>query len=143
MQGWAKLVPEFLVKDLQESLCFWRDLIGFVVVYDRLEQGFAYLDRNGVQIMLEQFDPGSGAWLTGSLERPLGRGINFQIDITSIQPVLDRLTKAGWPLFVAPEEARYRNGDVERGQRQFLVMDPDGYLLRFIEFIGVRDIHET
>ncbi|WP_244876994.1 VOC family protein [Acidocella facilis] len=39
---------------------------------------------------------------------------------------------------MVPEEAWYRAGEVEVGQRQFLVMDPDGYLLRLAEDIGER-----
>lgn len=36
------------------------------------------------------------------------------------------------------EEAWYRKGDFEVGQRQFLVQDPDGYLLRLVEGLGER-----
>jgi catechol 2,3-dioxygenase-like lactoylglutathione lyase family enzyme len=39
----AKLVPELLVTDINTSLRFLRDLCGFKVVYDRLDEGFAYL----------------------------------------------------------------------------------------------------
>ena len=40
------------------------------------------------------------------------------------------MAEAGWPIFVEPEEKWYRAGDIEIGVRQFLVQDPDGYLLR-------------
>ncbi|MDR3505138.1 MAG: VOC family protein [Acidocella sp.] len=138
MESWAKLVPELVVSDLEASLRFWRDLIGFSVAYDRPEAGFAYLDLDGAQVMLEQRSTADDQWVTGPLEAPLGRGINFQIEVPALQPVLDRLASAGWPLFMAPEEAWYRAGEVEMGQRQFLVMDPDGYLLRLAEDIGER-----
>lgn len=140
MEQRAKLVPEFLVVDLERSLRFWRDLIGFAVAYDRPEDYFAYLDLDGAQIMLEQRAPTVREWVTGSLEKPFGRGINFQIEVQTVQPILDRLAAANWPLFVEPEEAWYRNGDFESGQRQFLVMDPDGYLLRLAQVLGKRPI---
>ncbi len=48
-----KLVPELLVTDLTRSLEFWVSYLGFHVAYERLEDGFAYLDLNGAQVMLE------------------------------------------------------------------------------------------
>jgi catechol 2,3-dioxygenase-like lactoylglutathione lyase family enzyme len=138
IETWAKLVPELVVAELEASLRFWRDLIGFSVAYDRPEAGFAYLDLAGAQVMLEQRSTADDQWVTGPLEAPQGRGINFQIEVPALQPILDRLAAAGWPLFMAPEEAWYRAGEVEHGQRQFLVTDPDGYLLRLAEGIGER-----
>lgn len=140
MESRAKLVPELVVADLEASLRFWCDLIGFSVAYDRPEAGFAYLNLEGAQVMLEQRSIAEDQWVTGLLEAPLGRGINFQIEVPALQPTLERLAGAGWPLFAEPEEAWYRAGEVELGQRQFLVMDPDGYLLRLAEDIGERPV---
>jgi len=39
---WARLVPEFLVTDIEKSLRFWRDLCGFTVLFDRPDEGFAW-----------------------------------------------------------------------------------------------------
>lgn len=138
----ARLVPELLVADLDRSLRFWRDLIGFRIAYDRPEEGFAYLDLGGAQIMLEERDPAARQWLTGALDAPLGRGINLQIEVPAIAPILGRLEEAGWPLFMLPEEAWYKAGNAEVGQRQFLVQDPDGYLLRLAEDLGERPLAE-
>lgn len=38
------------------------------------------------------------------------------------------------------EEAWYRAGDAELGQRQTLVQGPDGYLLRLAEPLGARPV---
>jgi catechol 2,3-dioxygenase-like lactoylglutathione lyase family enzyme len=126
----ARLVPELLVSDVQASLRFWCGLCGFRVAYDRMEEGFAYLDRDGAQVMLEERGHGRN-WLTASLDPPLGRGLNLQIAVASIRPIVQALTAAGWPLFMAPEEKWYRTGDRETGVNQVLVQDPDGYLVRF------------
>ena len=138
VEAWAKIVPEFVVSDLRASLDFWCRLIGFRVAYDRPEEGFAYLDLDGAQVMLEQNDPSQHHWITGPLEPPLGRGINFQIEVADVEPILERLGAASWPLFMKPEEAWYRVDDRESGQRQFLVQDPDGYLLRLMQWLGDR-----
>ena len=133
---WAPLVPELYVIDLEKSLHFWCELLGFRVLYSRSETGFAYLERERAQVMLEQ--TGRESWSVGDLARPFGRGINLQIATSSLQPMLDRLTAANWPLFIQPTERWYRTGNTESGQRQFLVQDPDGYLLRFAEGLGER-----
>ncbi|MET7243865.1 VOC family protein [Methylobacterium sp. EM32] len=136
----ATLVPELVVTDLAASLRFWVDLIGFRIAYDRPENNFAYLDLDGSQVMLDQYNPSDRRWRTGPMERPFGRGINFQIEVAAVEPVLDRLEAAGWPLFMAVEDAWYRAGTIEVGQRQFLVQDPDGYLLRLGAKLGERPV---
>jgi catechol 2,3-dioxygenase-like lactoylglutathione lyase family enzyme len=121
-------------------LRFWRDLLGFTVVYERPEEGFAFLDYAGAQVMLEERGKAQRTWETGPLQPPLGRGINFEIRSASLAPILSRLAHASWPLYMPPEEKWYRVGDVERGQRQFLVQDPDGYLLRFAQPLGTNAV---
>jgi len=133
----AKLVPELLVTDINASLRFWRDLCGFAVVYHRLEEGFAYLDRDGAQVMLEERGRGRN-WITAALEAPLGRGINFQVSVKTLAPILEALGSVDWPLFQAPEQKWYRAGEVEVGAHQLLVQDPDGYLVRFSAGLGQR-----
>ena len=131
------MVPELLVSDLDASLRFWCDLCGFAVAYDRPEDRFAYLDRAGRQVMLEELMP-ERRWVTALLEQPFGRGINFQITIDDVAPILASLDAAGWPLFLESEETWYRVGSSETGVRQFLVQDPDGYLIRFSQSLGLR-----
>ncbi|MEO6680274.1 MAG: VOC family protein [Pseudomonas sp.] len=137
----SKLVPELMVTNLQKSLHFWTSLIGFDIAYQR--PGFAYLDLQGVQLMLEQYDPDEGQWLTGPLEAPLGRGINFQITVDSVEPLLQRLAEVQWPLFRPCADVWYRADTVEVGQREFLVQEPDGYLVRLVESLGERPCLNT
>jgi catechol 2,3-dioxygenase-like lactoylglutathione lyase family enzyme len=136
--GWAPLVPELYVLDVERSLHFWCELLGFRTLYRRTEAGFAYLERERAQVMLEQ--TGRESWSVGDMVKPFGRGINLQIATSSLQPLLDRLSAVNWPLFVQPAERWYRTDNLESGQRQFLVQDPDGYLLRFAEALGERAV---
>lgn len=135
--GFAALVPELDVFDLDTSLRFWCDGLGFVVAYSRAKSGFAYLEREGAQVMLNRIN---GNWETGPLERPLGRGLNFQFAVRAVAPILSRLDALGWPLFRPLHDAWYRAGTREVGCRQFLVQDPNGYLLRFSESLGDRAV---
>ncbi|MFI8776589.1 bleomycin resistance protein [Brachybacterium paraconglomeratum] len=132
------LVPELLVANTPSSLAFWCGLCGFQIAYERPEEGFAYITRGSAHLMLEQRGVGRN-WITGPLEPPLGRGINFQITVDALDPILSALDDAGHPLFMAPEEKWYRiSGREEAGVRQFLVTDPDGYLIRFQTSLGHR-----
>lgn len=140
---WAKLVPELVVTDIDRSLFFWCDLIGFAISYDRPKEKFAYLNLNGAQIMLEQYNEADREWETGKLEPPFGRGINFQIEVSDINLVIERLYHSSWPLFIPAEERWYTADQVEFGKRQFLVQDPDGYLLRITENLGERLISQV
>ncbi|MGK7869106.1 bleomycin resistance protein [Falsiroseomonas sp. E2-1-a20] len=127
----AVLVPELLVAELAASLRFWCGLCGFRVAYDRPEDRFAYLDREGAQVMLEEAAGPGRRWVTGTLDQPFGRGMNLQIEVTDTGTILTALRGADWPLYLEPEEKWYRVADGAAGVRQFLVQDPDGYLLRF------------
>jgi catechol 2,3-dioxygenase-like lactoylglutathione lyase family enzyme len=137
---WKPLVPELIVSDLGVSLRFWRDVLGFQVLYERPAEGFAYLTRERAEVMLEVL--GNSSWTVGTMERPFGRGINLQIETESLTPLLDALAKVRWPLYRAPEERWYPVGAMEAGQRQFLVQDPDGYLLRFAQSLELRPLNQ-
>ena len=137
--SWAALVPELLVSDIATSLRFWRDVCGFTVLFDRPDEGFAYLDLDGAQVMLDEIGK-TRDWVTGPLEPPFGRGVNISVRVQAIEPILAALAQADWPLFLEPEQKWYRAGDIETGVHQFLVQDPDGYLVRFAANIGDRPI---
>jgi catechol 2,3-dioxygenase-like lactoylglutathione lyase family enzyme len=119
------LVPELLVGDLAASLRFWCGLCGFVVLYDRPEDGFACIERDGARLMLDRLGA-TRDWLAAPLEHPFGRGMNLEIAVDAVQPLLDALGAAGWPLFLAAEEKAYRVGETMLRVRQFIVQDPDG-----------------
>jgi catechol 2,3-dioxygenase-like lactoylglutathione lyase family enzyme len=133
---WAPLVPELLVTDLARSLAFYRDACGFRVRFVRPEDAFAYIERGKAQLMLEEIAEDS--WTTAPLEQPLGRGINLQIEVEDIAALHQRLLASGAQLFRPLTTEWYREGGIEHGQTQFLVQDPDGYLLRFMEHLGER-----
>ena len=90
---WAALVPELLVADLGRSQEFYCGLCGFALRFARPEDGFAYLDLGGAQIMLEEL--AEEVWITAPLERPFGRGINLQIEVEDIAPLAARLVALG------------------------------------------------
>ena len=134
----ARLVPELVCSDLAASLPFYTEVLGFRVRYDRPESGFAYLEREGAELMLDQQSPGS--WLTGEMARPFGRGINLQIEVSDVAALREAVRAAGIGTYRETEDAWYRAGDAYVGNRQFILQDPDGYLLRFFQSLGRREI---
>lgn len=133
------MVPELGVADVETSLRFYRDLLGFSVLYQRRDEGFAYLALGSAELMLDQI--GRGRDFGGPYEpssRPFGRGMNLQIRVDAVSPLLSTLAENGIAPFVPLEEVWYRRDDHEVGNRQFVVADPDGYLLRFFEDLGAR-----
>jgi catechol 2,3-dioxygenase-like lactoylglutathione lyase family enzyme len=131
-------VPELLVSDIDVSVAFWCNRLGFAIAYQRPEQGFAYLERpEGAQIMLCQR---SGNWETGPLDRPYGRGAMLQIHVANVELVQYSLGAAGWPLYAGPRDIWREVGDRKAGQREIFVQDPDGYLIMIAHELGERPL---
>lgn len=135
----AALVPELDVRDLEALLAFYVGVLGFAVRYQRPEERFAYLERGGAELMLQAAAGPGRRFRTAPLEPPFGRGVNFQIRVTDAAALLAAARNAAAEVVVDLEERWYRRGDGEVGNRQFVVTDPDGYLLRFFEDLGARD----
>ncbi len=131
----AALVPELSCSDFVVSRAFYVDVLGFNIRYERPEHQFAYLQLGSAQIMIEQVN---GNWETGPMEQPFGRGINFQIEIDDAKTLSSQILSSGYCLFRKLTTSWHRENDIEHGQDEFLILDPDGYLLRFATSIGTR-----
>jgi catechol 2,3-dioxygenase-like lactoylglutathione lyase family enzyme len=130
------LIPELNVSDIGKSLDFYVRMLGFRKDYERKESKFAFLSYKGSQLMMQQ--GGSPSWSTGRLERPYGRGINFQIETDDVDGLVCSLIDSKYPIKLMPKENWYRVGKALMGNKEFLVMDPDGYLLRFAQDLGKK-----
>lgn len=133
------LIPELCVSDFRKSLDFYTEVLGFRIGYERNDEGFAFLIMGRSQIMIDQIEKGK-SWMVDDGKYPLGNGINLQIEVKSIKPLINRLKAKAIKLYLEVEEKWYRVGDHEEGNRQFIVQDPDGYMLRFTEDMGKRPI---
>lgn len=130
---WNRMVPELTVTDFTASLHFYTEVLGFQIVVRRSDPEFAYINLGEAQLMLEEYH--AEGWNTAELVNPLGRGVNFQIEVDDIECVLTRIRKYGVPLYRDLRENTYQVEDKTACQREFLVQDPDGYLLRFSQFV--------
>ena len=128
------LVPELSVTDVEQSKWFYTALLGFQLEYERTNDKFAFLSLNNAQLMIKEIN---GYQETGLLDYPLGRGVNFQIIVEDIQPIVCRLNQHAISLFREPFVSEYITGDTIIKEIEFLVQDPDGYLLRFSQELKV------
>jgi catechol 2,3-dioxygenase-like lactoylglutathione lyase family enzyme len=144
------LVPELDVTDLATSLRFYAGVLEFRTLFERRAERFAYLERDGVELMVQEAAGPGRRFRTAPLEPPCGRGVNFQLRVEDIDAVHARAVEAGVDIVVPMEERWYRvdvaesggrwrmTGPTEAGNRQFVIADPDGYLWRPFRDLGVR-----
>ena len=135
-QEWNALVPELLVADYERSKAFYVDVFGFSVRFERPERRFGYFDLGAAQIML--LEDANQPVYQMHRSGPKGKGLHFQIEIPSLSGMIERLDNAAIPLASDVVESWYRQDTVLHGQKEFFVVDPDGYLYRFYEYIGER-----
>jgi len=134
------LVPELAVFDLDRSVEVYVNVFGFRCHARRRDERFAYLIRDGVHLMLEEAAGPGRRFHTAPLEHPYGRGVNFQIEVPDIDALHGAVQRAGLSILIPIEERWYRQNETEYGNRQFVVADPDGYLLRFFGSLGQRPV---
>ena len=84
--------------------------------------------------MLEE--PVGRNFLAARLEAPFGRGVNLQIQVSDLNAILAPLETASVLLFSPQEQVSYRREQDTVLQRQCVVQDPDGYLLRFAQLVA-------
>ena len=134
------LVPELYCSNLEKTLFFYTDILGFHIFYSRIEEKFVYLKRWDIEIMFEEIWLWRN-WITGKLEYPYGRWINFQIEVSDVEQIYKNIQNNNINLFLALEEKWYQRNTILLWNKQFIVQDPDGYLLRFYQNIWEKSLN--
>lgn len=128
-----KLIPELSVTNLKESLKFYQT-IGFNIDYERKEDKFVFISMGEIQFMLQEISE-DDKWTVAKLEYPFGNGINFQLDLNDVTLIYNKIKEKNYKIAFELEENCYRQNNKLWRSKEFLVQDPDGYLLRFSEDI--------
>lgn len=123
-----KLIPELSVSDINKSKEFYLSL-GFSIIYERVDDKFCFLELDGNQLMIEEVNEN---WNVGELEYPFGRGINISMEVSDIDKLYDFVKEKQYPIFREMQIDSYQVGDKVYHDKQFLIQDLDGYLLRFV-----------
>lgn len=131
------IMPELYVSNFNKSLDFYIKLLGFKIEYQRENPLFAFLSYQETQLMIQQ-EVENENWHNGVPEYPYGRGVNFQIHTDNVMNIVENLNKNKYPITRDLEENWYQQDNILHGCREILVMDPDGYLLRFSQGLGEK-----
>jgi len=111
---------EIFPADLNATVRFYVDLLGFKLVADRRADALPYLalQRDEVRIGAVTVPGGHRS------QRQPPTGVEIVIEVDYLHAERDRLRHAGWPIV---EDIMRRPW----GLQDFRVLDPDGYYLRF------------
>jgi lactoylglutathione lyase len=112
------LSASLTVKDLEKSLAWYRDVVGFTVDQKHERDGklrAVSLKAGAVRILINQDDGARG------LDRVKGEGFSLQITTAqNIDDIANRIKQAGGTLVSEP-------ADMPWGVRVFRLRDPDGF----------------
>ena len=136
-----KIIPELAVTNLKNSINFYKTC-GFKIEYERPENKFVFISLDKIQFMLQEIST-DDKWKLAPLSYPFGNGINFQLEVEDSEKIYNNLKKNNYKIAFDLEENWYRQDDQLLGNKEFLVQDPDGYLLRFSEDLGERNIEDN
>jgi catechol 2,3-dioxygenase-like lactoylglutathione lyase family enzyme len=116
------ITPALTVDDLQASLSFYRDVLGFTVKESWEDEGElrgVALVAGGAQLMLGQDD-----WKKGR-DRPKGVALRFWFTVSRpVDELAGEIRARGGTLASEPE-------DMPWGGRAFSIVDPDGFQITF------------
>ena len=130
----SKNIPELSVTNLENSLNFYK-IAGFKVEYDRPKNKFAFISLGEIQFMLQEI-ANNDKWNVAPLSYPFGNGINFQLEVENLDEIYNSFKNSNYKITFDIEENWYRQDNKLLGNKEFLIQDPDGYLLRFSEDLG-------
>ena len=122
------MIPELSVFDIEQTKRFYNDL-GFKIEYERPEEKFVFMSFQDSQFMFEQIH--DNGWNIGELIYPLGRGINFSITVDDIEGLYKLVKTLNLEIYRELNRSIYQVNGTEETQTEFLIQDPNGYLLRF------------
>ena len=130
MTTFTSVTPNLLVRDIDASTAFYRDLFGFTVKQTVPEAApfvFVWLERDGVPVFLN--DPAAAAKdVPGVAHRVRGGTCTLFFVITGVDDLHAQVVSR--VRIVMPLKTQFY------GMREFAVEDPDGHLLTFAERVS-------
>ena len=124
----CKAIPMIFPEDLEESIEFYRDVLGFVVA--GRDEGVVELRSGQLTVWLHDDDAIEDEEYreeVRSHKRGVGANLCFEVD--DVDKDYERVVeKGGAPVEQEPEDKPW-------GIRRFTVRDPDGFHLQFFSFV--------
>ena len=123
----TKLTPNLIVSDVERSVRFYRDVLGFAVtatVPETAPYVFAIVQSGGVEVFLNAPEPAIAEY-PAFKDQPIGGTLTLFIEVMDIAGAHAAL-KERVPIVMPLEHKWY-------GVTEFAFADPDGYLITFAE----------
>ena len=118
MTNFQQVTPFLHVPDLQKALDFFTDILGFTVPFR--QEGYAYVHRETVGFRLLEAEAGEAA--------PGRRRFAYYVDVRDVDALYAELRPK---LDTLPPGDVHGPADKPYGQRELLVLAPDGELIAF------------
>jgi catechol 2,3-dioxygenase-like lactoylglutathione lyase family enzyme len=122
--NFVQITPFMHVADIDAAVAFFADVLGFRALYR--ETGYAYIEREGCGIRI--LEAGEGNPLL-----PGNRRFRYYIDVRDVDALYAELKPA---LDKLPPRDVHGPADKPYGQRELLVLAPDGDLVAFGQAIA-------
>jgi len=122
-----KLTPNLIVANVERSLAFYRDVLGFSVEMKVPDDGplvFASMQSGNVEIFLNAPGPAVVEY-PAFKDKPIGGTLTLFIEVADIAKAYDELKRR--VKVVMPLEKKWY------GVTEFAFVDPDGYVITFAE----------
>jgi uncharacterized glyoxalase superfamily protein PhnB len=120
-----KITAVLIVEEIERSLAFWMDRMGFQKTVDVPEGdrlGFAILVRDGAELMLQTISSVQKDEPRFAPSGPATKGCGLFIEVEDFEDVKRRL--AGYPIVMAERVTFY-------GMREIGISDPNGHTVIF------------
>ena len=123
------LTPNVMVEDVNQTIEFYRDVLGFqvnVTVPDTGQFDWASMKRDSVELMFQARSSLSSE-IPAYADLPIGGALTFFIQMEGLQELYDRLK--GKITIVQDLHTTFY------GMREFAIRDCNGYVLTFAEAV--------
>jgi catechol 2,3-dioxygenase-like lactoylglutathione lyase family enzyme len=124
MSNFIQITPFMVIDDVERALAFFTGILGFEILFR--QSNYAYIEREGVGFRLLEEKGADGA-------PPGNRRFAYYIDVRDVDQLYAELKPK---LDTLPERDVYGPINQPYGQRELLVLAPDGNLIAFGQAIS-------
>lgn len=124
MTNFVQITPFMHVPDLEKALAFFNDVLGFATLFRGGDYAYVHRETVGIRIMQNRGEDGAP---------PGNRRFAYYIDVRDVDALYAELKPK---LDTLPEGDVHGPANKSYGQRELLVLAPDGNLLAFGQAIS-------
>ncbi|GMV20939.1 MAG: hypothetical protein AMXMBFR57_08880 [Acidimicrobiia bacterium] len=123
----TKLTPNLVVSNVEQSVAFYRDVLGFSVVMtvpDAPPLAFAILNHGTIELFLNSYESAAEEYKPFR-NQPIGGTLTLFFEVTDIERLYAELTPK--VRVVMPLETKWY------GMKEFAFLDPDGWIITYAQ----------